>query len=404
MRLFLKNGRSLSKKNIPKLGINIYSKNNIKLRKTLFKSKDSITNAFLRPRNQSIKKYEIIKKDYLDNKLNSNKNNLNNKLSKTIETKSKINFDIIDSDSNSNLNKNRSNKLLYKTIDIQKDNENKIRKNNILKNMKKRNSVYAKEYLNLKSIYGLLPKTPKYHKKNSLNNTPTLTETFFTSIPIESNTIKNFKSIENKSKRNSINSLLTIIPKLKIKRNYYEKIQLKELKEQIHQFEISKNFESNEKIIKSNLLSPEKFINQKYTKKIDNKTRIKINTDAKPKLNIKKLGHPIQHFKSNESKYLYKIINNLETESEKYKNNVKNIKYYYKYNKTERLLKNILNGNDLWNTDVDNYIKGTAKDYRKDLGEFTFYRGKGIFTGHLADIIKNEKLLAKMLLNELFEE
>ena len=79
------------------------------------------------------------------------------------------------------------------------------------------------------------------------------------------------------------------------------------------------------------------------------------------------------------------------------------IKYDYNYDRTDRVLKNVLNGNDLWNTELNNYIKKITLDYKKNMGEFTFYRNRGIFTSHLENLIKNEKLLALMVTKDLFE-
>ena len=55
------------------------------------------------------------------------------------------------------------------------------------------------------------------------------------------------------------------------------------------------------------------------------------------------------------------------------------------------------------NDKVTEYLKNIAIDYKKDIGDFTFYRGKGIYTNHLAILKKNENLLAFMLSNDIIE-
>ena len=55
------------------------------------------------------------------------------------------------------------------------------------------------------------------------------------------------------------------------------------------------------------------------------------------------------------------------------------------------------------NDEVTEYLKDVAIDYKKEIGDFTFYRGKGIYSNHLATLKKNENLLAFMLTNELVE-
>ena len=96
-------------------------------------------------------------------------------------------------------------------------------------------------------------------------------------------------------------------------------------------------------------------------------------------------------------------MNNLQLETEMNKYTVKDIKSNYNYDKTDRFFKNMLNGNNLWNTDINEYIKETALDYKKEIGDFTFYKGKGIYKNHLKNFIKNEKIMAFVFQNELKE-
>ena len=405
MNLFLKNGRLHTKNSsnnsaIPKIKskfkINTPSKKTINHRNklSLFNPKEKRNNLFLKMPNESLKKYELTQTEYTNNKKNFDKI-----LSKTFETKNNnLSYHTIKIEED-NLYKNRSNKLLYKVNKDDSDN------NKMLISLKKRNSVFVKEPQNLNKIYGLaaLPSTPRIHHLNSLNENMASPVTFFTTIPIENNNTKkyNSKEIEN-SKKNSLNSFSKIFQKLKIKKNYYEMLKLKELKNQIHKFEMSEKFQPNEKLIEKYLSSPDKFINKKYEKSLNLKN-LKINLKDMPKYDNKKILYTIPHKKSNKSNPLYEAINNLQKDSEINKNNVINSKYDYNYEKTDKILKNALKRINLMNDEVTEYLKDVAIDYKKEIGDFTFYRGKGIYSNHLATLKKDENLLAFMLTNELVE-
>ena len=154
-------------------------------------------------------------------------------------------------------------------------------------------------------------------------------------------------------------------------------------------FENSENFQPNEKIIEKYLSSPERFINEKYTKIIYLKKRIKININDKPKLRNKKIIYSIPNTKSNISKILYIKINNIHKESDINKTNVKRSKSGNNYEKTNKILKNAFKKINLLNDEVTEYLKEIAIEYKKEIGEFTFYNGKGIYSNHLA-ILKKE--------------
>ena len=400
MNYFLQNGSSSKKKNIRLRTVNsLSSKNHINIKKSLFKTNNKMPYLSLKVPSDSVKqisKNKLSKEKSLKVSLNDRLKDL---LTKTIENdmKSKINQPTMKSESNLIILKNRSNKSLKKvkniTIDDEKDDE-EIKKSKI--KSKKRNSVFIRDNSSLRETYGIISKSERMYL-----NDPSLHDTFFTSIPIESNAIKKYGG----SKRSSITSLLGTIPQLKPKTNYFNNIHLKELKNQIKDFETSKNFEPNEKKIAEYKSSPERFSSKKYTNKIDFRKKIKINQEIRPKITMKKTMPTTQKkIKSNVSKCLYTIMNNLQTKSEKYSKSANFIKHNYKYDMTDRVLRNVLDGNDLWNSDLDNYIKGITMDYKKKIGDFTFYRGKGIFSNHLRNLMKNERKIAFMLTNELIEK
>ena len=394
MNLFLKNGRSLKNKNpsIPKIK-NIFkynkpSKSNINYRNkiSLFNNKEKGSSLYIKIPNKSLKNDEIIKTEY------SNQNHL---LSKTLEIKkNNISQKAI---TEGNKDKSKSNKSLniFNNSNRNLDIDNSFKKGKILINLKKRHSVFTKENQNLKKTYGLLslPKTPRLTSKGN----PTIFETFFTSIPIEDNNI---------SKENNQNSnISSLFTKLKLKKENYDTIKLKELKNQIQKFENSENFQPNEKIIEKYLSSPERFINEKHSKRISLRKKKKININIKDKIKLlnTKNTYSIPLCKSNKYLILYDKINSIYKEADINKMNVNKSKSCDNYEKTNKILKNSLKKINIMNDEVTEYLKEIAIEYKKEIGDFTFYNGKGIFTNHLSKIKKDENLLAFILTNELCE-
>ena len=262
------------------------------------------------------------------------------------------------------------------------DIDNSFKKGKILINLKKRHSVFTKENQNLKKTYGLLslPKTPRLTSKGN----PTIFETFFTSIPIEDNNI---------SKENNQNSnISSLFTKLKLKKENYDTIKLKELKNQIQKFENSENFQPNEKIIEKYLSSPERFINEKHSKRISLRKKKKININIKDKIKLlnTKNTYSIPLCKSNKYLILYDKINSIYKEADINKMNVNKSKSCDNYEKTNKILKNALKKINIMNDELTEYLKEIAIEYNKEIGDFTFYNGKGIFTNHLSKIKKDE--------------
>lgn len=242
MNYFLHNGSASKKRNLRLRTANsLSSKNNLGLKKSLFKTNDKMPYLSLKMPSDSVKE---LSKHKLPNEIgvkSSLNDRLNDLLAKTIEieNKSKFNPRPMKSESNLIIPKNRSNKSLNKVtniiIDDEKDDE-EIKKSKI--KSRKRNSVFIRDNSSFRETYGIISKSERMYL-----NDPSAHDTFFTSIPIESNTMKKLAG----SKRSSITSLLEIIPQIKPKTNYFNIIHLKELKNQIHNFETSKNFDPNEK-------------------------------------------------------------------------------------------------------------------------------------------------------------
>ena len=385
MNLFLKNEISQTKN---KFKSKEARKTNIKYRNrlTLFNhKKEKESKIILRKPINSKSIEKINETEYTNNiKLNSKYSNIkiNNYLSTTIESnKNNIHKNSINSEDNLYNNISRKSSI--------KDNNEFINKNTILINLKKRNSVFTNNHQNLNQIYGfsLMPKKARA----SLNRLSNIKNTFFTSIPIENyNYIKQNKSLNK------------LFSKSKLRKEYYSSIKLKELKNQVEKFETSEKFIPNEKMIEKYLSSPDRFINKKYAKTINLKKRIKLGqTKCKSKLLLNKNIYSMPNTKSKRSKSLYLEINNIQKESDVNKNNVKNSKYDYNYEKTDKILKNSMKKINLMNDEVNEYLKEIAIDYKKEIGEFTFYNGKGIYSNHLSILKKNDNILAFMLSNDL---
>ena len=265
-------------------------------------------------------------------------------------------------------------------INLGKKNSFQNNSNKILINLKKR----------IVQKYGLST-FQKNIRRCSLNESPSIQQTFFTSIPIEK-----------ASKRNSQSSKISF-SKLKLRREYYKSIKLKELINQVKKFEISENFQPNEKIIEKYLSSPDRFVNKKNSKKINLKKKFIINPKINKILEVNKNVYTIPSSKSNKSKSLYEMINNIHKESDTNKINVFYRKFDNNYEKTDKILKNALKKLNIMGDEVTEYLKEIALEYKKELGEYTFYNGKGIYTNHLKILKKDDDKLAFLLTNELIE-
>ena len=365
------------------------SKTNIKYRNrlTLFNHKKGKESKIILKKPETSKNIKnIIETDYTNNinKLNSEKNitKINNFLSTTVESnRNNIKKNSISSEEN--IYRNRSNKTSIK------DYNDFINRNKALVDLKKRNSLFANNHHNLNQIYGfsLMPKKVR----PSLYKTPHIKNTFFTSIPID-NYVKNNKSLSK------------LLSKTQLRKEYYSSIKLKELKNQVKKFETSEKFIPNEKIIEKYLSSPDRFINKKYAKTINLKKRIKMaQKKCKSKLLLNKNIYTVPSTKSKRSKSLYLEINNIQKESDNNKQNVRHTKYDYNCEKTDKILKNAIKKINLMSDEVTEYLKEIAIEYKKEIGEFTFYNGKGIYSNHLSILKKNDNLLAFMLPNDLVD-
>lgn len=385
MNLFLKKTSS-SNRNDPSIPsiknqYNLYtfskSKINNRNKPSLFKK----SNLYKKKTNDSIKLQELAKTEYsYETPLKQKKNHLKKIVfSQSFDSKK-------DHQKNTSKISEESSHHYKSNKDIFHDNSSK--KNKILINLKKRNSLFIKSHKNLNHQFEIssIPKNPRF----SFSETTNIQDTFFTSIPIDINS----------SKCISRNSKISLYSKIKLRKENYDAIKLKELKNQVHKFEISENFLPNEQKIEKYMTSPDRFINRKYTKTINLLKGLKINKQEKPKI-LRKDDYTIPRTKSSKSRNLYLKINDVQKESDLNKINVKSSKNDFNYTKTDKILKNVLKKINIMNDEVTEYLKEIALEYKKEIGEFTYYNGKGIYTNHLTILKKNDNILAFMLSNNL---
>lgn len=371
---FLKNNNKLNLHTVSNK--NIINQGNKLTKLTLFNQKRNSSKLLLIKPNDSIKIKEITQTEYSkENTLSPNlsNNKTSNIFTKAFETK---NYHI----------KNITNPMNY----LERNNSIKFHSNKILINLKRRYSVLSQAHQSLDQQYGLSA-FPKRSRRCTLNESPSAQKTFFTSIPIEK-----------ASKRNSMSSKNSY-SRLKLRKEYYNAIKLKELKNQVKKFESSEKFHPNEKIIEKYLSSPDRFTNKKINKKINLRKKLRINWQKNSIMSINNNVYTVPSTKSNKSKSLYEKINSVHKESDINRINVKYTKYDYNYEKTDKILKNALKKINLMGDEVTEYLKEIALEYKKELGEYTFYNGKGIYTNHLKILKKNDDKLAFMLTNELAE-
>ena len=401
MNLFLKNNKSLTRnnhslKNQYKINTSFKTGINHKNKISFFIPKGKPPELILRIPNESLKSHKIAKTEYSkdNNPINLKQSLINNKtstfISKSIETnKSSNNIAKYNSFLNSeeNITKSKSNKSLFNFENKINNKNNSDKKIKTLLDLQKRNSLVVKEPLHLNKMFGL----SIFHKplRNSIIMNKSQAGTFFTSL-----------ALKNNSKGNSQNSKISYSKHFNLRKQYYEAIKLKELKSQVKKFETSESFQPNEQIIEKYLSSPDRFINRKCTKKLHLKNKIKLNYCENQKIFLKNLEHSIPKTKTKKSKKIYEKLNYIEKESDINSFEVKNSKIDSRHEKTEKIFNSL---KKLMNDEVNEYLKEITLEYKKEIGDFTFHNGKGIFTNHLKFLKKNEDILAFMLSNDILD-
>ena len=238
---------------------------------------------------------------------------------------------------------------------------------------------------------------------NTLTKKNIYNETFFTGISnIDNNNIPNKKYIVPKQSL-SFGKIRSLNQNLynQYQKELYEEIKLKNLKDEIYKFEISDKYQPDDKIIQENLSSPNTFINKKFLNKtgifslkMKDKNKYYENADlVKSKLRgyLKNFSYSKNNFPK--LKKFYNKINKIKTYSEKFEFNFNDAKNdNYTYLRTNDVFNEALKYDKQYNDEVDETFKKYTLEYKKKMGDFTFYNGKGVFSGHVNTLANGDKI------------
>ena len=191
----------------------------------------------------------------------------------------------------------------------------------------------------------------------------------------------------------------------KIQKKFHQKIYLRNLNSQIQKFEESHRYYPNEDLIKSNNNLPSKFQRNLFSRQI--KRASKFNDFF-----VKKFPFKLEKFKKISNKKPKQISHQNLYNSEKLKSLLKNVEKVNKKMKiSKKYLKNLdarlrtKNLNKIINfviphennvKDIDKEFKDETVKYHKNMGDFFFYKGNGIFSGHLSHVLRGDKIMQQV--------
>ena len=238
----------------------------------------------------------------------------------------------------------------------------------------------------------------RYFKSN--NKIPSIL--FKTRISTDSNNNKKIPVPKNSFSFGKVNNNINHTLYSQYQKELYESVKLKNLKEEIHKFEISEKYQPDEKIIQENLSSPNTFINKKYLNKtgkfslkVKDKNRYFENEDlvkSKLKSYLKNFSYSKYNFPK--LKRFYKKINKIKTNFENFEFNFNNAKNNnYNYLRTNDVFREALSFEKPYTDEINEAFKIYTLDYKKKMGEFTFYNGKGIFSGHVSTLANGDRIV-----------
>ena len=191
----------------------------------------------------------------------------------------------------------------------------------------------------------------------------------------------------------------------KIQKKFHQNIYLRNLNSQIQKFEESHRYYPNEDLIKSNNNLPTKFQRNLFSRQI--KRASKFNDFF-----VKKFPFKLEKFKKISNKKPKQISHQNLYNSEKLKSLLKNVEKVNKKMKiSKKYLKNLdarlrtKNLNKIINfviprennvKDIDKEFKDETVKYHKNMGDFFFYKGNGIFSGHLSHVLRGDKIMQQV--------
>jgi len=191
----------------------------------------------------------------------------------------------------------------------------------------------------------------------------------------------------------------------KIQKRFHQKIYLRNLNSQIQKFEESHRYFPDEELIKLNKNLPSKFQRNLFSRQI--KRASKCNDFF-----IKKFPFKLQKLRKISNKKNKHISHQIPCNSEKLKSLLKNVEKVNKKMKiSKKYLKNLdfrlrtKNLNKIINfviphennvKDIDEEFKDETVKYHKKMGDFFFYKGNGIFSGHLSHLLRGDKIMQQV--------
>ena len=191
----------------------------------------------------------------------------------------------------------------------------------------------------------------------------------------------------------------------KIQKKFHQKIYLRNLNSQIQKFEESHRYFPNEELIQSNKNLPSKFQRNLFSRQV--KRASKFNDFF-----IKKFPLKLEKLKKISNKKPKQISHQNLCNSEKLKSLLKNVeKVNKKMRVSKKYLKNLdmrlrtKNLNKIFNfviphennvKDIDEEFKDETVKYHKNMGDFFFYKGNGIFSGHLSHVLRGDKIMQQV--------
>jgi hypothetical protein len=191
----------------------------------------------------------------------------------------------------------------------------------------------------------------------------------------------------------------------KIQKKFHQKIYLRNLNSQIQKFEESHRYFPNEDLIKLNKNLPSKFQRNLFSMQIKRASKFNdffvkkfpFKFEKLKKISNKKPKH-ISHQNLCSSEKLKSLLKNVEKVNKKMKISKKYLKNLDVRLRTKNLNKifNFVIPHENNVKDFDEEFKDETVKYHKNMGEFFFYKGNGIFSGHLSHLLRGDKLMQQV--------
>ena len=185
-------------------------------------------------------------------------------------------------------------------------------------------------------------------------------------------------------------------------RQFHQRIYLRNLRSQIGKFEESDQFYANEGQIKSNAILPNKFQRDIFVRQIKKASKYNDFFFKKFPFNLAKLrkkrnkSTPVHKSSNNNSK---KFLKNIQTANKKINSSnifIKNLGFELKKKKLQKIIDFVIpKENNV--KDIDEEFKEETVNYHRNMGNFFFYKGSGVYSNHLSYILRGDKLVNQVL-------